>query len=56
MRGQFHRSDAKLNLPVYRDEDVRADLLAIAVARGATLSEVADDLLKKAVAIIEDGK
>jgi hypothetical protein len=45
-----------LSLPVYLDPDLEANLLAIANARGGTLSRIADDLLMKAVATRKAGK
>jgi hypothetical protein len=56
VRGKFHRPDAALNLPVYLDSDVQAYLAAIAAKKGVALSDVANDLLKKEIAIIESVK
>jgi hypothetical protein len=56
VRGKFHRPDATLNLPVYLDSDVQAYLAAIAAKKGVALSDVANDLLKKEIAIIESVK
>jgi hypothetical protein len=52
-RGKFHRPNARLSLPVYLDADVQAYLGAIAARKGVPLSEVANDLLKKEIAILE---
>jgi hypothetical protein len=52
-RGKFYRPNAKLNLPVYLDADVQAYLTAIAVKKGVPLSDLANDLLKKEIAILE---
>jgi hypothetical protein len=52
-RGQFHRPGLKLNLPVYLDAEVVSYLTAIARKKGKQLSEVANDLLKKEIEIIE---
>jgi len=52
-RGKFHRPNAKLNLPVYLDTDVHAYLSAIAARKGVPLSELANELLKKEIAILE---
>jgi hypothetical protein len=52
-RGKFYRPDARLNLPVYLDADVQAYLSAIAAKKGVPLSELANDLLKKEIAILE---
>jgi hypothetical protein len=55
-RGKFHRPNARLNLPVYLDADVQAYLAALAARRGMPLSDLANDLLKKDIAILEAGK
>ena len=56
IRGKFYRPNAKLNLPVYLDADVQAYLAALAARKGMPLSELANDLLKKDIAILETGK
>ncbi|MDD5035373.1 MAG: hypothetical protein PHE55_11520 [Methylococcaceae bacterium] len=53
VRGKFFRPALKLNLPVYLDEDVQRFLSAIAARRGVAVSDVANDLLKKDIAILE---
>ena len=53
VRGKFYRPDAKLNLPVYLDDEVRAYLANIATKKGVPLSDLANDLLKREIAIIE---
>ena len=55
-RGKFYRSNAKLNLPVYLDADVLAYLSTIASKKGIQLSALANDLLKKEIAILESVK
>lgn len=55
-RGKFYRPGMKLNLPVYLDADVQAYLAAIATRKGVPLSDVANDLLKKEIEIIETVK
>ena len=55
-RGKFYRPNAKLNLPVYLDADVQAYLAALAARKGIPLSDLANDLLKKDIAILETGK
>ena len=52
VRGKFHRPGAKLNLPVYLDED-QGYLAAVAARKGIAVSELANDLLKKDIAILE---
>jgi hypothetical protein len=55
-RGKFHRPDMRLNLPIYLEADVRAYLAALAARKGIQLSDLANDLLKKDIAILEAGK
>ena len=53
VRGKFYRPNAKLNLPVYLDDEVRAYLATIATKKGVPVSDLANDLLKREIAIIE---
>lgn len=53
VRGKFYRPNSKLNLPVYLDADVQAYLANIATKKGVPVSELANDLLKREIAIIE---
>jgi hypothetical protein len=53
VRGKFYRPKSKLNLPVYLDADVQAYLANIAAKKGVPVSELANDLLKREIAIIE---
>jgi hypothetical protein len=52
-RGKFYRPNATVHLPVYLDASVQAYLFAIASKKGIQLSELANDLLKKEIAILE---
>lgn len=52
-RGKFYRPDLRLKLPVYLDADVQDYLNAIAAKKGLPLSQIANDLLKKEIEIIE---
>jgi hypothetical protein len=52
-RGKFYRRNARLRLPLYLDADVQSYLGAIAAKKGVPLSELANDLLKKEIAILE---
>lgn len=45
-RGKLYRPDAKLNLPVYLDEEVQAFVQAIAEKRKTDLSTVVNQLLR----------
>jgi len=53
VRGKFYRPNAQLNLPVYLDADVQAYLGVIAAKKGVPVSDLANDLLKREIAIIE---
>jgi hypothetical protein len=52
-RGKFYRPDAVLNPPVHIDPEVRAFLTARAQARGVSLSDLINALLKKDIELIE---
>jgi hypothetical protein len=56
IRGKFHRPNARLNLPVYLDADVQTYLAAVAARKGVALSDLANELLKKDIAILEAAK
>ena len=52
-RGKFYRPNLRLNLPVYLDADVLDYLNVIAAKKGMPLSQLANDLLKREIGIIE---
>jgi hypothetical protein len=52
-RGKFYRPGARLNRPLYLDADVQAALAALAARKGLRWSELANDLLRKDIAILE---
>jgi hypothetical protein len=52
-RGKFYRPGAALVPPVHLDPDVLAFLTARAAARGVSLSELINALLKKSIELIE---
>lgn len=52
-RGKFYRPGAILNPPVHLDPEVRAFLTTRAQARGVSLSELINTLLKKDIELIE---
>jgi len=56
VRGKFYRPDARINLPVYLDAEVQAYLVALAARKGVPVSELANELLKKDIAILEVAK
>ena len=49
MRGKFYHASAKLNLPVYLDDQVQT----LANTKGVDLSALVNDLLKKDIELIE---
>jgi hypothetical protein len=51
--GRFYCKDTALSLPVYLDADVLAFLTARAAARGLSLNELVNTLLKKSIELIE---
>ena len=53
VRGKFFHPNAKLNLPVYLDDQVQARLTALANAKGVDFSVLVNDMLKKDIELIE---
>nr|VFK52001.1 MAG: hypothetical protein BECKTUN1418D_GA0071000_101333 [Candidatus Kentron sp. TUN]VFK53552.1 MAG: hypothetical protein BECKTUN1418F_GA0071002_10242 [Candidatus Kentron sp. TUN]VFK54963.1 MAG: hypothetical protein BECKTUN1418E_GA0071001_10242 [Candidatus Kentron sp. TUN] len=45
-RGKFYRPDAKLNIPVYLDDEVRDFVAEIAARKHADMNRVVNDLLR----------
>jgi hypothetical protein len=56
VRGKFYKPNAVFHLPVYLDAEVQAYLAVIAAKKGVALSDLANDLLKKEIAILETVK
>jgi hypothetical protein len=56
VRGKFYRPNAKLNLPIYLDERVQQFLATLAAKKGVQISDIANDLLKKDIAMFESFK
>ena len=52
-RGKFYKPNLRLNLPVYLDAEVQDYLNAIAAKKRVTLSQLANNLLKREIGIIE---
>ena len=52
-RGKFHRPGATMRLPVYLDEEVLKYLRERAEAKGISLTELVNDLLKRDIGLIE---
>ena len=55
-RGQFYRSDATLNLPVYLEAELQHRLAQIANAQGIDFSALVNALLRKDIELIEMAK
>lgn len=53
MRGKFHQADATLVPPVHLETDIRRYLQERATARGVSLSQLVNDLLRKDIELIE---
>ena len=53
VRGKFHVKDAQLVPPVHLEADVLAYLSAKAKARGASLSDLVNELLRADITLIE---
>ncbi len=56
VRGKFYQPGATLKLPGYLEAEVQAYLSAIASKKGVPLSDLANDLLKKDIELIEAGR
>jgi hypothetical protein len=52
-RGKFHRTDIKLNIPIYLDEEVSTFIEKIASKKGLDKSSVVNQLLKGDMKIAE---
>lgn len=50
-RGKFYRPNLVLKLPVYLDESLQQKLLQLAQQRNLSFSELANDLIKKELAL-----
>ena len=53
VRGKFFHPCARLNLPVYLDEQVQSRLAALANAKGVDFSTLVNELLRKDIELIE---
>jgi hypothetical protein len=52
-RGKFYRSDMKLNIPIYLDEEVSSFVDKIASKKGIDRSSVVNELLRGDIKIAE---
>jgi len=53
VRGQFYSSSTGLHVPVYLDPELQRSLLAIAIRKGVSLSDLVSQLLRKEIEIAE---
>jgi hypothetical protein len=52
-RGKFYRPDAKLNLPIYLDDEVMAFVEKMAQKKGTDMSSIVNKLLRGDMLISE---
>ena len=55
-RGKLYRPDAKLNIPVYLDDEVQAFVQALAEKRNTDYSSVVNQLLRGDMQLLETMK
>jgi hypothetical protein len=53
VRGKFYSPGAGLHVPVYLDPDLQGRLLAIAIRKGVSLSDLVSQLLRREIEIAE---
>ncbi len=52
-RGKFYHKNAKLNLPVYLDEEVQSYLQERARSKGVEITQLVNEMLKQDIKLIE---
>jgi hypothetical protein len=55
-RGKFYRPDAKLNIPVYLDEDVALFLRTLAAQKGTDVDSIVNGWLRQNIRLVESAK
>ncbi len=53
VRGKFFRENAKLNLPVYLDEEVQSYLQERARSKGVEVAQLVNEMLRQGIKLIE---
>ena len=53
VRGKFYSDSTSLHVPVYLDPELQRRLLAIAIRKGVSLSDLVSQLLRKEIEIAE---
>ena len=52
-RGKFFRENARLNLPIYLDEEVQSYLQERAKSKGVEVSQLVNEMLRQDIKLIE---
>lgn len=52
-RGKFFRENARLNLPVYLDEEVQSYLQERAKSKGVEVAQLVNEMLRQDIKLIE---
>lgn len=52
-RGKFFRENAKLNLPVYLDDEIQSYLQERARSKGVEVAQLVNEMLKQDIKLIE---
>jgi len=55
-RGKFFRKNAKLNLPVYLDDEVQSYLQERAKSKGIEIAQLVNEMLRQDIKLIETVK
>lgn len=55
VRGKFHRPEARIELPIYLEDEIARYLSERAASKGTTLGALVNQLLKKDIELIETG-
>jgi hypothetical protein len=55
-RGKFFRENARLNLPIYLDEEVQSYLQERAKSKGVELTRIVNEMLRQDIKLIESVK
>jgi len=53
-RGRFYHPKAKLNIPVYLDQDVEVYFSEKAKAKGIDMQQMVNELLRKDISLIQE--
>jgi hypothetical protein len=53
VRGKFFRQNAKLNLPVYLDDEVQSYLQERAKSKGVEVAQLVNEMLRQDIKLIE---